>query len=118
MGMSKRILHIEDEASTQIMIGGLVGDLAELDQAGSLDDANQALDQQVYDLVILDFTLPDGSGQSLLSRIKSLQPTPAVIVLSGHELTKNIPGVEKVLTKGRYKDKDLIELVKSILAKN
>ncbi len=113
--MSKRILHIEDEASTQVMIGGLLGDIAELVQVGSLDDANHALDSQAFDLVILDFTLPDGSGQSLLSRIKSLQPSTEVIVLSGHELTKNIPGVTKVLTKGRYKDEDLIELVRSIL---
>lgn len=65
---------------------------------------------------MLDFTLPDGSGQTLLRHLRALVDSPAVIVLSGHELVRDIPGVDKVLTKGRYQLKDLVDYVQELLA--
>ena len=118
MSNNKRILHVEDEETTQIYIKSLLKEQGELVQVSSISEAEQLFDNQEFDLVLLDFTLPDGSGQNLIKQVQSLNPAPPIIVLSGHELTKNIPGVEKVLTKGRYQDDDLVELVHSILFKN
>ena len=116
MTNSKRILHIEDEETTQLYIKELLSDEGDIFQVSNIADAKDLLDNQVFDLVLLDFTLPDGSGQILIEYIGSLKPVPAVIVLSGHELIIDIPGVVKVLTKGRYQDDDLVKLVHSILS--
>jgi len=53
-----------------------------------------------------------------LRHLKTLVEPPAIIVLSGHELVRDMPGVDKVLTKGRYQMHDLIDYVKEILDKS
>lgn len=111
----RRILHVEDDDSTLLLIRGALGELAELVQTTSVKNARELLANEKFDLVILDFTLPDGSGQMLLKELGSVIEPPDVIVLSGHELTKNIPGVNRVLTKGRYQMKDLIQYVSTLL---
>lgn len=114
----KRILHVEDDESTLLMIQSVIGDLGELVQTNSIEEARRLLDSESFNLVLLDFTLPDGSGQVLLRHLRTLIDSPTVIVLSGHELVRDIPGVAKVLTKGRYQLKDLIAYVKEILEKD
>jgi len=111
----KRILHVEDDESTLLMIQGAIGGLGELTQTNSIEEARSLLSNEQFKLVLLDFTLPDGSGQALLRQIRGLIEPPTVIVLSGHELVRDIPGVDKVLTKGRYQLKDLVSYVENIL---
>ena len=112
---NKRILHVEDDESTILMIQGALSGLGELVQTDSIVEARRLLDSESFNLVLLDFTLPDGSGQALLHQIRGLIEPPTVIVLSGHELVRDIPGVDKVLTKGRYQLKDLVSYVENIL---
>jgi len=115
---NKRILHVEDDEATLLLLQGAIGTLGELVQTSSIERALQLLEGESFKLVILDFTLPDGSGQALLRHLRSLIEPPVVIVLSGHELVKDMPGVDKVLTKGRYQMKDLVQYVKEVLADN
>lgn len=114
---NKRILHVEDEENTLELMRDALNGLGELVQVGSIEEAHKRIQNETFNLIILDFTLPDGSGQVLLQEIKALIDPPAVIVLSGHELVKDMPGVDKVLTKGRYQVHDLIGYVKEILNK-
>jgi len=114
----KRILHVEDDESTLLMIKGAIGELGELTQTDSIEEARNLLANEQFKLVLLDFTLPDGSGQALLRQLRGLIEPPVVIVLSGHELVKDMPGVDKVLTKGRYQMKDLVQYVKEVLTDN
>ena len=115
---NKRILHVEDDEATLLLLQGAIGTLGELVQTSSIERALQLLESESFKLVILDFTLPDGSGQTLLRHLRSLIEPPVVIVLSGHELVRDMPGVDKVLTKGRYQMKDLVQYVKEVLADN
>ena len=115
---NKRILHVEDDEATLLLLQGAIGTLGELVQTSSIESAIKLLESEAFKLVILDFTLPDGSGQMLLRHLKTLIDPPVVIVLSGHELVRDIPGVDKVLTKGRYQMKDLIKYMEEVLADN
>jgi len=115
---NKRILHVEDDVGTLLLLQGAIGAMGELVQTSSIEKALQLLEGEPFKLVILDFTLPDGSGQTLLRHLRALIEPPVVIVLSGHELVRDMPGVDKVLTKGRYQMKDLIQYVKEVLADN
>ena len=60
--------------------------MADLDHAGTIADARQLLERCRYDLVILDITLPDGSGQELLPVLNGATPPIPVMVYSAGEM--------------------------------
>lgn len=56
-------------------------------EAGSAADVAKALRNMRPDAVVLDLSLPDGSGFELLPRIKRVAPKCVVILLTNHEGT-------------------------------
>lgn len=53
-----------------------------VDRAGSLAEV-RALEAAPYDLVLLDFVLPDGTGAEVLALLAGRGPLPIVIAISG-----------------------------------
>ena len=51
--------------------------------APTLSQARTILAKQIFDVILLDLTLPDASGVGLISELKTLQAQPAIIVLTG-----------------------------------
>ena len=51
--------------------------------AATAKEALSVMESFVPDLVLLDLSLPDMSGEQLLTRIKDIDPTVEVIVISG-----------------------------------
>ncbi|BAL24108.1 PAS domain S-box protein [Azoarcus sp. KH32C] len=84
----QRILHIEDDADVFSFISELAKDLADFDHAPDLDTAHRKLAEHVYDLVILDFALPDGSGWELLPLISAQTPPPRIVVFSASDVSQ------------------------------
>jgi DNA-binding NarL/FixJ family response regulator len=54
-------------------------------EAATVADAARALQSLRPDVVVLDLSLPDGSGFDLLPRVKRAAPRCAVILLTNHE---------------------------------
>ena len=66
--------------------------------------ACEAVRERHYDLVLLDYALPDASGAEVLAQLRELKPTLSVFIMSGyssHELYQREPRLmhETVLTK-------------------
>lgn len=79
------LLVVEDDP---ILGAALVEGLSRVfrvDLAAPLADARAALDTVDYDLILLDFALPDGSGQDLLREIRRAGRSIAVIVLTAFD---------------------------------
>lgn len=70
---------------------GLVALLGQMDQdyditeAGDLASANAAVEQNDYDLLLIDFNLPDGNGLQFIQAFKTRNFSCDVIMMSGTE---------------------------------
>jgi len=81
-----RILIIEDEVTlSKTLAEGLKEYGYQNDIAESLTDGRYFLDIRNYDLVLLDWMLPDGNGIDLIPEIKEKRSKTAVIVLSARD---------------------------------
>jgi DNA-binding response OmpR family regulator len=113
-GNSKRILHVEDSKSLQQYIGAILSGIAEITWAGTLKEARLLIKDSRFDLVLLDFTLPDGSGSDLIRELAEKDPTIPIIIFSAHDITSSMVNVNKVFVKGQYSEQDLIKTVRSL----
>lgn len=84
-------LIVDDNTS---LISSLTAALAdvdrlELDSACCLEQACLAVDNSFYDLVILDWLLPDGSGTELIDYLHDYSYQTKILMLTKKEQTKN-----------------------------
>ena len=52
--------------------------------ASSPDEADKVLEQEIFDVIVLDILMPGETGVSLLKRIKRKDPFAEIILISGH----------------------------------
>lgn len=90
-----KILMIEDDLS---LINGLSYAIRkqgyELDIARTSAEADRAFDNGKYDLVILDVSLPDGSGFDLCKKIRITSKVPIIFLTAADEETDIIMGLD------------------------
>jgi len=79
---SFKILLVEDMESFRGAVSQLLGVYNDVTEAASLASARSSLQNENFDVVILDKGLPDGDGIQLLSEIKSDSPNTVVIMLT------------------------------------
>lgn len=108
-----RILHVEDNIDVIQVTQALLEEDADYTYASSLAAARHELEKNHFDLLLLDLTLPDGSGLELLD---ALSPDTKVIVFSG--LDPNITlkqHVSAALTKATTSNKQLLATIKQVI---
>jgi len=81
-----RILIIEDEVTLNKMLAeGLKEFGYQSDVVETLKDGEYYLDIRNYDLVLMDWMLPDGNSVDIIGDIKSNTPKTSVIVISARD---------------------------------
>jgi two-component system nitrogen regulation response regulator NtrX len=81
----EKILIIDDEASICSALKGILEDegfLAKTAESG--EQGLELLKSQNVDLVLLDIWLPKMSGIDVLKKIKAMEESPQVVMISGH----------------------------------
>ncbi len=91
-----KILVVEDESALlESMVSFLKEEGFVCEKAAGYFAAEDKLAAFVYDIVILDITLPDGNGLGLLQKIKVLHPeTGTLIVSARNSLDDKINGLD------------------------
>ncbi len=95
----QHILLVEDDAPLRESIRRfLEGHGFRVTESGNMAEAGQRLNQAAFDLVLLDLTLPDGSGMDLLERFGPQYPQ-RMVVLTG---TGSIETAVLAMKKGAH----------------
>lgn len=79
-----RVLIVDDTRFDREVALDAIGDVAEVETAGSAEDALVALRRAPIDLVLTDLHLPRLSGIELLSRVRVEYPDTDVILITAH----------------------------------
>jgi len=86
----KRILYVEDSTTSQWVLKQKLGKLAAITIVDSLARSREMLKTQPFDLIIVDWSLPDGKGTELLPAIRaqySSQQLPVLVVSASMDKT-------------------------------
>ncbi|MES2954937.1 MAG: PAS domain S-box protein, partial [Pseudomonadota bacterium] len=111
-----RILHVEDDLDIQRITAAIVQDFATFEFAATLDEARTRLLNQRFDLVLLDLTLPGGSGWDLLADIEALDRPPPVVVFSASEVGRDESRrAAAVLVKAQTSNDELLQTLQRVL---
>ncbi|MGA3067170.1 MAG: response regulator [Tepidisphaeraceae bacterium] len=80
-----RLLVVDDEATLIELVGDVVERNLEckLSTADSVAAAQEILEKQPVDLLVVDLNLPDGSGTELLGTLRQKYPLAGAIVITG-----------------------------------
>jgi two-component system OmpR family response regulator len=81
-----RILVIEDEPTLKkTLIEGLKEFGYQSDEVETIKDAEYYLDIRNYDLILMDWMLPDGNGIDLIPQVKHKSSKTVIVVLSARD---------------------------------
>src|SRR5260221_13679617 len=84
------ILFVEDDATIAMGVEySLKQDGFQVSLAYRLEEARSLLQRSPFDLVLLDLSLPDGSGSELCKEVRATETTP-IIILSVHDEESSI----------------------------
>src|SRR5678815_5755826 len=90
VSMSARVLIVDDEPLIRWSLAErLRGDGYDIVEAGTATHAIELADQG-FDLVLLDYRLPDGDGLTVLRQLRDLDPDTLVIMLTAHTIIETV----------------------------
>lgn len=97
-----RILLVEDQDILRRVLARSLRVRGRVDEADRLYPALDALGRRLYDVVIADEVLPDGSGRDLLTRVSQTQTRCRRVLMSGVDVPKErepTPSYERFFRK-------------------
>lgn len=87
--MPKILLVEDDQSFARSLREWLEGENHVLDHAACISEAEDFLSSYRYDVLILDWELPDGAGSALCQRLTSAGKTTPILMLTGRSDTKD-----------------------------
>ncbi len=109
-----KALHVEDNKDFSEVLAASLKDRVLLINAATCAGARRRLDEQEFDLVIIDLELPDGDGLGLLDHERLAGKGVPVVILSASDLSKNDPRVLRSLVKSRTPDDEIVDTILTI----
>lgn len=83
---ASRILIVDDDSALRLSLPHILNSPGRtFEDCGNVSDAIALLSKSVFDLIILDYRLPDATGLTLLDWLASEKRDEAVIIISGED---------------------------------
>ncbi len=110
------ILHIEDDADVLQVVKAILHDIADVSAAMDFQHARALLERNMFDLVILDPMLPDGSGTELFPLLRRGGMQIPIVIFSAREQDQNILNhVNAALVKSRTSNEQLLKTIAQLI---
>ncbi len=88
---SLKILVVEDEEASRRLMARLLRSLGhDVSTAGTIAEAKETAAAEVYELIVSDIGLPDGSGLDLMRWIVKQRGSVPAIALTGYGMEEDI----------------------------
>ena len=114
-----KILSIDDNKVLNVMRQKVLGISGfECDLAYTAEQALAMVITCDYDAILLDYYLPGTTGLQVASTIKTLRPTPPIIVVTGEDLYERCDAVHSYVVKGEGPEVLLAKLNSALNAVN
>jgi len=112
------ILHVEDDLVSLGIVETVLKNVANISRATTLKEAKEKILNEHCDLLLLDLTLPDGSGLELLTLLEKHNKKIPTVIFSASDIDKDLyKKVDSVLLKSSSSRQNLLELIKSVTVK-
>ena len=85
MNITNALVVDDDIAVCRIIHRMLSDEQYEVETSQSVADALQAIEQESFDVYVIDYKLPDGSGFDVAERIRSKWGPAPIIIISGYD---------------------------------
>jgi len=114
--MAASVLVVDDEETARMVVSEYLRSTGyEVQEAGTLAEAREIINQDGTDIIILDVRLPDGYGPHLLKETARLPRRPQVIIVTAHgEVAMAVEAMKSGAQDFMEKPLDLLELEKSV----
>jgi len=116
-----RILVVDDERIVLESCRRVLGDRFDVSLAKSAEEALEAMNHEVFTLILLDIKMPGKDGMAVLRQVKARWPDIPVIIMSGYVTSETLEEVAKTdaatfLAKPFTPD-ELVQAVDQVLMK-
>ncbi len=122
-----KVLYAEDDIDHATLISELIKEIKnvhyELTQVQQLDEALLELDNDNYDIILLDLSLPDKQGVDTVARVCEQAPEIPVVVISGMDdetmaIKALQKGAEEYLVKGKVNSHALSRILRYAIVRH
>jgi len=99
-----QVLLVEDDRGIRFGIRKfLPGRDFDVDEADTLKQGEEIFKQSRPDIVILDYSLPDGNALEILPRLKTSDPSIPVVILTGHgSIDLAVRAIKELAVRSQY----------------
>lgn len=113
------ILLVEDDSTLAMGIEySLKNEGYNVNLANTVDSGKELIDKQDYDLIILDITLPDGSGYDICKYVRQSNETPIIFLTALDEEVNVVMGLDigadDYITKP-FRIRELLSRIRAVL---
>lgn len=117
-----RILLVEDDrAITDSIKEFLSSEGLEVFSAGSQKEALEALEGAEFDMILLDLTLPDGSGYSICHKVKEESDIPVIFLTASDDENSVVTGfdlgADDYIAKP-FRPRELVSRIRNVLRRS
>jgi len=117
-----RILLVEDDrAITDSLKEFLSSEGLEVFSAGSQKEALEALEGAEFDMILLDLTLPDGSGYSICHKVKEESDIPVIFLTASDDENSVVTGfdlgADDYIAKP-FRPRELLSRIRNVLRRS